>query len=77
MEKPDGRQRPIGIAALEDKIVQQAVVTTPPILDSTAGRPVQPAARPRRYQPPVFHEVSRAERPTQTDDTKRSSVPLG
>ncbi len=24
--KPDGRQRPIGIAALEDKIVQQAVV---------------------------------------------------
>ena len=27
LEKPDGRQRPIGIAALEDKIVQQAVVT--------------------------------------------------
>lgn len=26
MPKPDGRQRPIGIAALEDKIVQQAVV---------------------------------------------------
>ena len=25
--KPDGRQRPIGIAVLEDKIVQQAVVT--------------------------------------------------
>ncbi len=25
--KQDGRQRPIGIAALEDKIVQQAVVT--------------------------------------------------
>lgn len=25
--KPDGRQRPIGIASLEDKIVQQAVVT--------------------------------------------------
>lgn len=24
--KPDGRQRPIGIAVLEDKIVQQAVV---------------------------------------------------
>ena len=24
--KPDGRQRPIGIAALEDKIVQQALV---------------------------------------------------
>ncbi len=24
--KPDGRQRPIGIAALEDKIVQQATV---------------------------------------------------
>ncbi len=24
--KPDGRKRPIGIAALEDKIVQQAVV---------------------------------------------------
>ena len=25
--KPDGKQRPLGIAALEDKIVQQAVVT--------------------------------------------------
>jgi len=27
LPKPDGRQRPIGIAALEDKIVQQTVVT--------------------------------------------------
>jgi Retron-type reverse transcriptase len=27
MLKPDGRQRPLGIAALEDKIVQQAVAT--------------------------------------------------
>jgi len=27
ISKPDGRQRPLGIAALEDKIVQQAVVT--------------------------------------------------
>jgi len=26
LDKPDGRQRPIGIAALEDKIIQQAVV---------------------------------------------------
>jgi hypothetical protein len=26
--KSDGRQRPLGIAALEDKIVQQAVVTS-------------------------------------------------
>jgi retron-type reverse transcriptase len=25
--KPDGRKRPLGIAALEDKVVQQAVVT--------------------------------------------------
>jgi RNA-directed DNA polymerase len=25
-QKPDGRQRPLGIAALEDKIVQRAVV---------------------------------------------------
>jgi RNA-directed DNA polymerase len=25
--KPDGRQRPLGIAALEDKIVQHAVMT--------------------------------------------------
>ena len=25
--KADGRQRPLGIAALEDKVVQQAVVT--------------------------------------------------
>ena len=27
IEKADGRQRPLGVAALEDKIVQQAVVT--------------------------------------------------
>jgi RNA-directed DNA polymerase len=27
IEKPDGRQRPLGVAALEDKIVQQAVAT--------------------------------------------------
>ncbi len=27
ISKADGRQRPLGIAALEDKIVQQAVVT--------------------------------------------------
>ena len=27
IRKDDGRQRPLGIAALEDKIVQQAVVT--------------------------------------------------
>jgi retron-type reverse transcriptase len=25
--KPDGRQRPLGVAALEDKVVQQTVVT--------------------------------------------------
>ena len=33
--KADGRQRPLGIAALEDKIVQQAVVT---ILNAHAAR---------------------------------------
>src|SRR5437016_14321651 len=27
IEKADGRQRPLGVAALEDKIVQQAVAT--------------------------------------------------
>ncbi|MBA3969165.1 MAG: group II intron reverse transcriptase/maturase [Gemmatimonadetes bacterium] len=27
IRKPDGRQRPLGVAALEDKVVQQAVVT--------------------------------------------------
>jgi RNA-directed DNA polymerase len=27
LKKPDGRQRPIGIAAVEDKVVQQAMVT--------------------------------------------------
>ena len=30
LQKPDGRQRPIGIAALEDKIVQQAMVCPTP-----------------------------------------------
>ncbi len=29
IQKEDGRQRPLGVAALEDKIVQQAVVTHP------------------------------------------------
>ena len=28
IQKEDGRQRPLGVTALEDKIVQQAVVTT-------------------------------------------------
>src|SRR5262249_55440967 len=27
IQKEDGRQRPLGVAALEDKVVQQAVVT--------------------------------------------------
>ena len=27
IEKADGRQRPLGVTAVEDKIVQQAVVT--------------------------------------------------
>ena len=52
--KADGRQRPLGIAALEDKIVQQAVVT---ILNQiyevdfkgfSYGFPVRVAARIRR-----------------------------
>jgi retron-type reverse transcriptase len=37
--KADGRQRPLGIAALEDKIVQQAVVT---ILNQIYDFPLAP-----------------------------------
>ena len=40
--KADGRQRPLGIAALEDKIVQQAVVTV---------KEQFPLLRPKLYLP--------------------------
>ena len=45
--KADGRQRPLGIAALEDKIVQQAVVTI--VLDLWFERVVQPRLRGEAY----------------------------
>src|SRR5207237_6736070 len=36
--KADGRQRPLGIAALEDKLVQQAIITVLDQIPETAYR---------------------------------------
>ena len=38
--KPDGRQRPLGIAALEDKILQRALVEVLNAIYGSAGQPV-------------------------------------
>ena len=37
--KPDGRQRPLGVAALEDKILQRAVVEVLNAIYGSAGQP--------------------------------------
>ena len=49
LPKPDGRQRPIGIAALEDKIVQQAVVTILNEIYEVDFRGVSYGFRPGRH----------------------------
>jgi group II intron reverse transcriptase/maturase len=46
--KPDGRQRPLGIAALEDKMVQQAVVTVLNAIYETDFRGFSYGFRPGR-----------------------------
>lgn len=46
--KADGRQRPLGIAALEDKIVQQAVVTILQQIDAAECRGFSDGFRPGR-----------------------------
>jgi group II intron reverse transcriptase/maturase len=48
--KADGRQRPLGIAALEDKIVQQAVVTILNQIYEVDFRGFSYGSRPRRSQ---------------------------
>src|SRR5450432_30254 len=48
--KPDGRQRPLGVAALEDKIVQQAVVTILNQIYEEDFRGFSYGFRPRRSQ---------------------------
>lgn len=48
--KPDGRQRPLGVAALEDKIVQQAVVTILNQIYEEAFRGFSYGFRPGRSQ---------------------------
>jgi hypothetical protein len=47
IEKADGRLRPLGIATLEDKIVQRAVVHLPSLRPRPVGPAVEAAARPR------------------------------
>jgi RNA-directed DNA polymerase len=46
--KPDGRQRPLGIAALEDKLVQQAVMTIRTQIDEEDFRGFSSGFRPGR-----------------------------
>ena len=48
--KPDGRQRPLGVAALEDKVVQQAVVTILNQIYEEDFRGFSYGFRPRRSQ---------------------------
>jgi RNA-directed DNA polymerase len=48
--KPDGRQRPLGIAALEDKIVQRAVVEVLNAIDETDFLGFSHGFRPGRGQ---------------------------
>ena len=48
--KPDGRQRPLGVAALEDKIVQQAVVFILNQIYEEDFRGFSYGFRPRRSQ---------------------------
>lgn len=48
--KPDGRQRPLGVAALEDKVVQQAVVTILNLIYEEDFRGFSYGFRPGRSQ---------------------------
>jgi RNA-directed DNA polymerase len=50
IEKSDGRQRPLGVAALEDKVVQQAVVTILNQIYETDFRGFSYGFRPGRSQ---------------------------
>lgn len=56
--KPDGRPRPIGIAALEDKIVQQAVVTILNAIYEVDFRGFSYGFRPRRSPHQALDELS-------------------
>ena len=64
--KPDGRQRPLGIAALEDKIVQQAVVTRLLSIPRGAGKPA-PAGGISLGAGPALAAVASAARPETPD----------
>src|SRR5450756_1097614 len=69
LKKPDGRQRPIGIAALEDKIVQQSVVTILNAIYEEDFRGFSYGFRPGRSpqgSPLVSGGVGRAERGDRT-----------
>jgi group II intron reverse transcriptase/maturase len=48
--KPDGRQRPLGVAALEDKIIQRAVVEVLNVIYETYFMGFSYGFRPRRSQ---------------------------
>lgn len=58
--KADGRMRPIGIAALEDKIVQQAVVTVLNEIYETQFKGFSYGFRPRRNQHQALDALSAA-----------------
>ena len=56
--KPDGRQRPLGIAALEDKIVQQAVLWVPQSIYEQDFLGFSYGFRPRRSQHDALDALS-------------------
>ena len=64
--KADGRRRPLGIAALEDKIVQQAVVTIfnqiyeVDFTERKVGTPQGAVVSPLLYYPAGTHTLSAA-----------------
>ena len=73
LQKPDGRQRPIGIAALEDKIVQQSVVTILNTIYEEDFRGYSYGFRPGRSpqgSPLVSGGVGRAERGDRTEGSE-------
>ena len=58
LPKPDGRQRPIGIAALEDKIVPQAVVTILNAIYEVDFRGFSYGFRPGRHAHQALDELA-------------------
>ena len=74
--KADGRQRPLGIAAIEDKIVQAAVVTVLTPIYESEFLGFSYGFRPKRNQHIVFGDVlwQCAQRISTLRSSKRYSI---